>query len=102
MVFDFKIEIRSCGRNYRKVFTPNKLNIINNLVLIELSDLIDIKQRGGSNSSRYKYIKNNATFTFKKSDIINDDNKLFIHINKINQHLGEVSIQHFRRSNHVN
>ncbi len=26
-IFDFKIEIRSCGRNYRKVFTPNKLNI---------------------------------------------------------------------------
>jgi hypothetical protein len=60
-------------------------------------DLLEITQRGGRTSSRYKYLKNNATFSFKKRDVKEKDGKLFIHIDKVNQHVGEVSIQHFKK-----
>lgn len=93
--FTFKIEIRSCGRNKRKVFTKEKLKIINNYIKIEKDEIVDIKQRGGDNSSRYKYIKNNATFSFNKKDLIENNGQYLIHIDKVKQHVGEISIKHF-------
>ena len=93
--FTFKIEIRSCGRNKRKVFTKEKLKIINNYIKIEKDEIVDIKQRGGYNSSRYKYIKNNATFSFNKKDLIENNGQYLIHIDKVKQHVGEISIKHF-------
>jgi hypothetical protein len=93
--FNFRIEVRSCGRNTRKLFTKNKLNIVDDVVFLEKNELLDIVQRGGRTSSRYKYIKNNATFSFKKRDVKEKDGKLYINIDKIQQHVGEVSIQHF-------
>jgi hypothetical protein len=97
--FNFRIEVRSCGRNTRKLFTKNKLNIIDNILFLEKDELLDIIQRGGRTSSRYKYIKNNATFSFKKRYVKEKDGKLFINIDKIQQHVGEVSIQHFIKKN---
>lgn len=95
--FNFKIEVRSCGRNTRKVFTRNKLLLNGDMVLLNKDDLLEINQRCGKTSSRYKYLKNNATFSFKKKDVIEKDGTLFIHINKVKQHVGEVSIQHFKK-----
>jgi hypothetical protein len=95
--FDFKIEIRSCGRNTRKTFTKNKLDLNGDIVILKKEDLSEITQRGGRTSSRFKYIKNNATFSFKKRDVEEKDGQLFIHIDKVNQHVGEVSIQHFKK-----
>jgi hypothetical protein len=97
--FNFRIEVRSCGRNTRKLFTKNKLNIIDNILFLEKDELLDIIQRGGRTSSRYKYIKNNATFSFKKGYVKEKDGKLFINVDKIQQHVGEVSIQHFIKKN---
>lgn len=96
--FNFKIEIRSCGRNTRKAFTKNKLDLNGDIVLLKKEDLSEITQRGGRTSSRYKYLKNNATFSFKKRDVKEKDGQLFIHIDKVNQHVGEVSIQHFKKA----
>lgn len=95
--FDFKIEIRSCGRNTRKAFTKNKLDLNGDIVILKKEELSEITQRGGRTSSRYKYLKNNATFSFKKRDVREKDGQLFIHIDKVNQHVGEVSIQHFKK-----
>jgi hypothetical protein len=96
--FSFKIEIRSCGRNTRKVFTESKLNLKGNFVILKSDELLEITQRGGTISSRYKYIKNNATFSFKKKDVKVDHNGILsVNINNIKQHVGEVSIQHFRK-----
>ncbi len=95
--FDFKIEIRSCGRNTRKAFTKSKLDLKGDIVLLNKQDLLEITQRGGRTSSRYKYVKNNATFSFKKRDVKEKDGQLFINIDKVNQHVGEVSIQHFKK-----
>lgn len=95
--FNFKIEIRSCGRNTRKVFTKNKLDLNGDIVLLKKEDLLKIKQRGGKISSRYKYLKNNAIFSFKKTDVKEKDGELFIHIDKVRQHVGEISIQHFKK-----
>ena len=95
--FDFKIEIRSCGRNTRKAFTKNKLDLNGDIVILNKEELSEITQRGGRTSSRYKYLKNNATFSFKKRDVKEKDGQLFIHIDKVNQHVGEVSIQHFKK-----
>jgi hypothetical protein len=95
--FDFKIEIRSCGRNNRKVFTKNKLDLNGDLVILKKEDLHNIKQRGGKTSSRYKYLKNNTSFSFKKKYVKEKDDQLYIHINKVKQHVGEVSIQHFKK-----
>lgn len=95
--FDFKIEIRSCGRNTRKAFTKNKLDLNGDIVILKKEELSEITQRGGRTSSRYKYLKNNATFSFKKRDVKEKDGQLFIHIDKVNQHVGEVSIQHFKK-----
>ncbi len=69
--FSFKIEVRSCGRNARKVFTKNKLNLVDNILYLNKKDILDINARGGNKkeSSRYKYISNNATFSFKKEDL---------------------------------
>lgn len=94
--FSFRIEVRSCGRNTRKVFTKNKLNIINDIVYLENDDIKDIIQRGGKKSSRCKLISNNATFSFKRKDLKEIDGILSIELNKIKQHVGEVSIQHFK------
>jgi len=93
--FSFKIEVRSCGRNTRKVFTENKLSLIDNKHYVNKNDIEDITQRGGRTSSRYKYIHNNATFSFKKSDLKEDSYGTYIEFSKIKQHVGEVSIQHF-------
>lgn len=94
--FSFKIEVRSCGRNTRKVFTKNKLSLVDNKHYVNKSDIEDIIQRGGRTSSRYKYIHNNVTFSFKKTDLKEDnDGRAYIDFNKIKQHVGEVSIQHF-------
>lgn len=95
--FDFKIEIRSCGRNTRKAFTKSKLDLNGDIVILKKEELSEITQRGGRTSSRYKYLKNNATFSFKKRDVKEKDGQLFIHIDKVNQHVGEVSIQHFKK-----
>lgn len=93
-MFDFKIEIRSCGRNTRKVFTTTNLNIENDLLYVNENDLYEITQRGGKNSSRYKYIINNTNYSFKKKDLIEIDGKLCINIKKVRQHVGELSIIH--------
>jgi hypothetical protein len=96
--FSFKIEIRSCGRNTRKVFTKSKLNLQGDFVILTSDELLEITQRGGATSSRYKYIKNNATFSFKKKDVkVDISGILSVNINNIQQHVGEVSIQHFRK-----
>lgn len=84
--FDFKIEIRSCGRNARKPFTKSKLDLNGDIVLLRKEDLSEITQRGGRKSSRYKYVKKNATFSFKKKDVKEKDDQLFIHIDKVKQH----------------
>jgi len=94
----FKIEVRSCGRNTRKVFTKDKLDLVGDILILEKNDINKIIQRGGNISSRYKYIKNNATFSFKKKDLREDDGKFYIDLNKIKQHVGEVAIQHFKKS----
>jgi hypothetical protein len=93
--FNFKIEIRSCGRNTRKVFTKNKLNFQGDFVIIDTNNLSEIIQRGGKTSSRLKYISKNATFSFKKKHIFEIDGSLYINIANVQQHVGEVSIQHF-------
>jgi len=94
--FSFKIEVRSCGRNTRKVFTENKLSLVDNKHYVNKNDIEDIIQRGGRTSSRYKYIHKNATFSFKKTDLKEDnDGRTYIDFGKIKQHVGEVSIQHF-------
>lgn len=95
--FNFKIEVRSCGRNGRKVFTKNKLNLFNDYLILTKEEILDITQRGGVKSSRYKYIHNNSTFSFKKKDLEEENNKLKIHVSKIKQHVGEVAIQHFKK-----
>lgn len=93
--FNFKIEIRSCGRNTRKVFTKNKLNLQGDVVILDKNKLSEIIQRGGKTSSRFKYISENATFSFKKTHIFEIDGCLCINITNVQQHVGEVSIQHF-------
>ena len=95
--FSFKIEVRSCGRNTRKVFTKNKLNLVDNILFLDKNNITNITQRGGGSSSRCKYIQNNATFSFKRKDIKEIDDKLYIDFDKIKQHVGEVSIQHFKK-----
>ena len=95
--FNFKIEVRSCGRNGRKVFTKNKLNLVDDYLILDKKDIFDITQRGGNKSSRYKYIYNNSTFSFKKKDLKEENNKLIIHVDKITQHVCEVAIQHFKK-----
>lgn len=97
--FSFRIEVRSCGRNTQKVFTPNLLNLVDGILYLEKSDIKDITQRGGRTSSRCKYISNGATFSFKRKDLKENDGKLYIELSKINQHVGEVSIQHFQKVN---
>jgi hypothetical protein len=95
-IFSFRIEVRSCGRNTRKVFTENKLILVDDIHYLEKNDIEVIIQRGGRKSSRYKYIHNNATFSFKKEHVKEkEDGKLCIELSKIKQHVGEVSIQHF-------
>lgn len=93
--FNFRIEIRPCGRNTRKVFTPSKLNLVDGVLFFKKSEVSEISQRGGRKSSRYKYISNNATFSFQKKSVTEKDSIYSIPLNKINQHVGEVSIQHF-------
>jgi hypothetical protein len=95
--FSFRIDVRSCGRNTRKVFTKGKLNLIDGILYLDKNDITNITQRGGGTSSRCKYIKNNATFSFKRNDLKEVDGKLYIEFDKINQHVGEVSIQHFKK-----
>lgn len=93
--FNFRIEIRPCGRNTRKVFTPNKLNLTEGVLFFKKEEVSEINQRGGKESSRYKYISNNATFSFRKKFVLEKNGICSIPLNKINQHVGEVSIQHF-------
>jgi hypothetical protein len=93
--FNFRIEVRSCGRNRRKVFTKNKLNLVGDILFLEKSEISDITQRGGKTSRRCKYIHNNATFSFERKDLKEENGKLHIHFDKIKQYVGEVSIQHF-------
>lgn len=97
--FNFKIEIRSCGRNTRKVFTKNKLNLEEegDVVVLDRNKLSEITQRGGKISSRFKYISGNANFSFKKKDTFEKKDRLCINLSNIKQHVGEVSIQHFRK-----
>jgi len=73
------------------------LDLNGDIVILNKEELSEITQRGGRTSSRYKYLKNNATFSFKKRDVKEKDGQLFIHIDKVNQHVGEVSIQHFKK-----
>lgn len=96
--FSFRIEVRPCGRNTQKVFTPSKLNLVDGILFLDKNDIKDITQRGGRKSSRCKYISNGATFSFKRNDLKQDGDGFLIHINKIKQHVGEVSIQHFRKN----
>ena len=79
------------------VFTKNKLNLVDDIVYLDKNDIKDIIQRGGKKSSRYKYICNSATFSFKKNHLKEKDGILYIEFNKIKQHVGEVSIQHFKK-----
>ncbi len=95
--FSFKIEVRSCGRNSRKVFTENVLKLVDGVFYPNKDNINDITQRGGKTSSRYKYICDGATFSFKKKDLNEKDGILYIDSNKIKQHVGEVSIQHFKK-----
>lgn len=95
--FRFQIEIRSCGRNTRKVFTKDKLDLINDILYLNPEELLEITQRGGKTSSRYKYIKNNATFSFNKKYVEEKGGQLFIHCDKIRQHVGEIAIQHSKK-----
>lgn len=92
--FDFKIEVRPCGRNTRNVFTPSKLNLSNGVLFFKPNDVSEITSRGGKNSSRYKYISESATFSFRKTHVIKQNDVWSISLKKIKQHVGEVSIQH--------
>lgn len=95
--FNFKIEVRSCGRNVRKVYTPELLNLKGDYVMINKDQIIEIKQRGGKTSSRYKYIDNGATFSFNKKYIItSNNNEVCVPLTRIKQHNGEVAIQHYK------
>jgi len=94
--FSFRIEVRSCGRNTRKVFTKNKLNLKDDIVYLDETNIKDIIPRLGFSSKRCKYISNNATFSFQKKHLMEINGNLAIHLDKIKQHVGEVSIQHFR------
>jgi hypothetical protein len=93
-LFDFKIEVRPCGRNTRNVFTPSKLNLTNEVLFFKPTDVTEITSRGGINSSRYKYISKSATFSFRKTHVIKQNDVWSIPLKKIKQHVGEVSIQH--------
>jgi hypothetical protein len=93
--FNFKIEIRSCGRNVRKVFTKNKLKLQGDDVVLDRNKLSEIMQRGGKTFSRFKYISGNANFSFKKKDVFDKDGSLHVKVTNVKQHVGEVSIQHF-------
>jgi hypothetical protein len=89
----FLIEVRSCSRNTKKVFTPNKLDIIDDFLYLNIDEVSEMKQRGGNKSSRYKYITKNTTFSFKKNNIeMLGNNNFRIHISNVKQHLGDVSI----------
>lgn len=95
--FRSQIEARSCGRNTRKVFTKDKLDLVDDILYLKPEELSEITQRGGKTSSRYKYIKNNATFSFNKKYVKEKDGQLFVPCNKIRQHVGEIAIQHIKK-----
>jgi len=96
--YDFRIEVRSCGRNTRKAFTTNLLEIQNDLVKLEESLIATISKRGdGKTSSRYKYVNLGATFSFKKDKIIQTNGKYYVKLKDLSQHVGEISIQHFTK-----
>jgi len=95
--FGFRIEVRSCGRNTRKVFTKDKLNLVDDILYLDRNNITDIPQRGnGKKSTRCKYIENGSTFSFKIKDLKEENGISHIKLDKIKQHVGEVSIQHFK------
>ena len=73
-------EIRPAGRNYSKVWTPEKLkeillsiggSINEGVVTVPLAQLKSSKQRGGTKISRYKI---NSLFFVKASDVLTTHN----------------------------